>query len=243
MQAGSGMEGSGHIVKSYEQELRRLSDMIADMGGLVENEIALATEAVIERDTEAASRAIETDPKVDALEREIEQFVIRLLALRQPVADDLRKIVAALKITADLERIGDYAANVAKRSLVLAAHSLPLSLTGLAHMARMVQENVKTVIDAVGAVDAAKAIEVWRSDQAVDDIYNTIFRELITYMIEDPRNITPCTHLLFIAKNLERIGDHATNIAEKVHYVATGEALPESRPKGEDPYAPSTRPR
>jgi phosphate transport system protein len=236
------MERAEHIVKSYEQELKRLSDMIADMGGLVENEIALATEAVIERDTEAASRAIETDPKVDVLEREIEQFVIRLLALRQPVADDLRKIVAALKITADLERIGDYAANVAKRSLVLAAHTLPFNLTGIAHMARMVQENVKTVIDAVGTIDAAKAIEVWRSDQAVDDIYNTIFRELITYMIEDPRNITPCAHLLFIAKNLERIGDHATNIAEKVHYVATGETLPESRPKGEDPaYAASTR--
>lgn len=231
-------DNMGHIVKSYEQELKRLADLMAEMGGLVESQTALAAQAVVQQDGAAAARAIEIDPRVDALEREVEQFVIRLLALRQPVANDLRKIVAALKITSDLERIGDYAANVAKRSLVLAQFSLPYSLTGIAHMARMVQENLKAVIDAVSETDAAKAIAVWRSDQAVDDIYNTIFRELITYMIEDPRNITPCTHLLFIAKNLERIGDHATNIAEKVHYTATGETLPETRPKGEhSPYA------
>jgi phosphate transport system protein len=231
-------ENMGHIVKSYEQELKRLADLMAEMGGLVESQTALSAQAVVQQDGAAAARAIEIDPRVDALEREVEQFVIRLLALRQPVANDLRKIVAALKITSDLERIGDYAANVAKRSLVLAQFHLPYSLTGIAHMARMVQENLKAVIDAVSETDAAKAIAVWRSDQAVDDIYNTIFRELITYMIEDPRNITPCTHLLFIAKNLERIGDHATNIAEKVHYTATGETLPETRPKGEhSPYA------
>ncbi len=231
-------ENMGHLVKSYEQELKRLADLMAEMGGLVESQMALAAQAVVQQDGAAAQRAIEIDPRVDALEREVEQFVIRLLALRQPVANDLRKIVAALKITSDLERIGDYAANVAKRSLVLAQFPLPYSLTGIAHMARMVQENLKAVIDAVSETDAAKAIAVWRSDQAVDDIYNTIFRELITYMIEDPRNITPCTHLLFIAKNLERIGDHATNIAEKVHYTATGEVLPETRPKGEQsPYA------
>ncbi len=235
-------ESTGHIVKSYEQELKRLADLMAEMGGLVESQTALAALAVVEQDGGAAARTIEIDPRVDALEREVEQFVIRLLALRQPVANDLRKIVAALKITSDLERIGDYAANVAKRSLVLAQFSLPYSLTGIAHMARMVQENLKAVIDAVSETNAAKAIAVWRSDQAVDDIYNTIFRELITYMIEDPRNITPCTHLLFIAKNLERIGDHATNIAEKVHYTATGETLPETRPKGEhSPYAGSER--
>ncbi len=231
-------DNMGHIVKSYEQELKRLADLMAEMGGLVESQTALAAQAVVQQDGAAAARAIEIDPRVDALEREVEQFVIRLLALRQPVANDLRKIVAALKITSDLERIGDYAANVAKRSLVLAQFPLPYSLTGIAHMARMVQENLKAVIDAVSETDADKAIAVWRSDQAVDDIYNTIFRELITYMIEDPRNITPCTHLLFIAKNLERIGDHATNIAEKVHYTATGETLPETRPKGEhSPYA------
>jgi phosphate transport system protein len=231
-------EPAGHIVKSYEQELKRLADLMAEMGGLVESQMALAAQAVVQQDGAAAARAIEIDPRVDALEREVEQFVIRLLALRQPVANDLRKIVAALKITSDLERIGDYSANVAKRSMILAQFKMPYSLTGIAHMARMVQENLKAVIDAVSDTDAAKAIAVWRSDQAVDDIYNTIFRELITYMIEDPRNITPCTHLLFIAKNLERIGDHATNIAEKVHYTATGETLPETRPKGDNsPYA------
>jgi phosphate transport system protein len=230
-------EPTGHIVKSYEQELKRLADLMAEMGGLVESQMALAAQAVVQQDGAAAARAIEIDPSVDALEREVEQFVIRLLALRQPVANDLRKIVAALKITSDLERIGDYSANVAKRSMILAQFKMPYSLTGIAHMARMVQENLKAVIDAVSETDAAKAIAVWRSDQAVDDIYNTIFRELITYMIEDPRNITPCTHLLFIAKNLERIGDHATNIAEKVHYTATGEILPETRPKGDNsPY-------
>ena len=175
---------------------------------------------------------VEEDPKVDALEREIEQFVIRMLALRQPMAGDLRQIVAALKITGDLERIGDYAANVAKRSIVLGQFILPYSLAGLAHMATLVQEQLKSIIDALGDNDADKAIEVWRSDQVVDDIYNAMFRELITYMMEDPRNITPCTHLLFIAKNLERIGDHATNIAETVYYAVKGEVLPDVAAKG-----------
>jgi phosphate transport system protein len=226
-------EAAGHIVKSYEQELRRLRDLITEMGGIVENQVALAAAAVVQKDSAAATRAVEQDARVDALERDVEQFVIRMLALRQPVANDLRQIVAALKITGDLERIGDYAANVAKRSIVLEQFSLPYSLAGLAHMARMVQENLKLVIDAIGENDADKAVQVWRSDEVVDDIYTAIFRELITYMMEDPRNITPCTHLLFIAKNLERIGDHATNVAETVHYAATGEVLTEARPKGD----------
>jgi phosphate transport system protein len=206
---------------------------MTQMGGIVESQVALAAQAIMHRDAAAATRAVEEDPKVDALEREVESFVIRLLALRQPVAGDLRQIVAALKITSDMERIGDYAANVAKRSIVLAQFSLPYSLAGLAHMARMVQGQLKSIIDALGENDAEKAVEVWRSDQVVDDIYNAIFRELITYMMEDPRNITPCTHLLFIAKNLERIGDHATNIAENLYYAVTGETLPDSRPKGD----------
>jgi phosphate transport system protein len=235
-------EGSGHIVKSYEQELARLRSRVTDMGGIVETQVAMAAQAVVQNDGAAATLAVEADPSVDALEREVEQFVIRLLALRQPLADDLRQIVAALKITSDLERIGDYASNVAKRSIVLAQFPLPYSLTGVAHMARLVQENLKLVMDAVGESDAARAIEVWRSDEAVDDLYNTIFRELITYMMEDPRNITPCTHLLFIIKNLERIGDHATNIAEKVHYVATGTVLPEGRPKGQNSAYAVVRP-
>jgi phosphate transport system protein len=225
-------EAPQHVVKSYDQELKRLRGMITEMGGIVESQVALAAEAIMHRDAAAATRAVEEDPKVDALEREIETFVIRLLALRQPVAGDLRLIVAALKITGDLERIGDYAANVAKRSIVLAEFSLPYSLAGLAHMARLVQQQLKSIIDAFGDSDADKAMEVWRSDQVVDDIYNALFRELITYMMEDPRNITPCTHLLFIAKNLERIGDHATNVAETLYYSIKGESLPDARPKG-----------
>ena len=222
-----------HLVKSYDQELKRLRNMMTQMGGIVESQVAQAADAIMQRDVASATRAVEEDPKVDALEREVETFVIRLLALRQPVAGDLRQIVAALKITGDLERIGDYAANVAKRSIVLSQFSLPYSLAGLAHMARMVQGQLKSIIDALGANDADMAVEVWRSDQVVDDIYNAIFRELITYMMEDPRNITPCTHLLFIAKNLERIGDHATNVAENLYYAVKGETLPESRPKGD----------
>jgi phosphate transport system protein len=222
-------DSPAHLVKRYEQELRRLHALLIEMGGIVEHQVSGAIEAISRG--AAASGVIEADLRVDALEREAEQFVVRLLALRQPVASDLRMIVAALKITTDLERIGDYAANVAKRSVVLAEFALPHSLTGLLHMARQVQANLKTTIDAVGENDPEKAVEVWRSDQAVDDLYNTIFRELITYMMEDPRNITPCTHLLFIAKNLERIGDHATNIAETVYYAVKGEVLPDDRPK------------
>jgi phosphate transport system protein len=236
-------ETSEHLVKSYDQELKRLRDLITEMGGIVESQVALAADAIMNRDSTAAIRAVEEDPKVDALERDIEQFVIRLLALRQPMAGDLRQIVAALKMTGDLERIGDYAANVAKRSIVLAQFNLPYSLAGLAHMAHLVQEQLKLIIDAVGESDPEKATEVWRSDRVVDDIYNAIFRELITYMMEDPRNITPCTHLLFIAKNLERIGDHTTNIAETVYYAVKGEVLPDVRPKGDTSAYAVVRPK
>jgi phosphate transport system protein len=222
-----------HMVKSFEADLKRLRALLAEMGGLVESEVALACEGVLSRDDTAAAAAVESDPKVDQMERDVEQFVIRLLALRQPMAQDLRLIVASLKITGDLERIGDYAANVAKRSLVLSQFSLPFSLAGLGHMSRLVQEHLKTVIDAVGDNDVDKALEVWRSDESVDEIYNALFRELITYMMEDPRNITPCTHLLFVAKNLERIGDHATNVAETVYYAVKGEPMAGSRPKGD----------
>jgi phosphate transport system protein len=234
---------SEHLVKSFDQDLKRLTDMLIRMGGIVEKQVALAAEAIMERNAESAMRTVEEDVKVDALEREVEQFVIRMLALRQPMAADLRLVVAALKVTGDLERIGDYAANVAKRSIVLAQFPAPYSLGGLAHMASLVQTQLKTIIDALGSSDSDKALEVWRSDRAVDDIYNTIFRELITYMMEDPRNITPCTHLLFIAKNLERIGDHATNIAEIVHYAVTGQPLTEARPKGDTSAYAVVRPR
>jgi phosphate transport system protein len=226
-------ETTPHTAKSYEKELLHLREMVARMGGLVEQQVSLATGAVVHKDNIAAAQAVEIDPTVDALEREVETATIQMIALRQPVADDLRQIVATLKAVGDLERIGDYAANIAKRSIVLSHYSLPYSLSGIGQMARLVQENLKLIIDAVGESNAEKAEEVWHSDYQVDDLYNTIFRELITYMMEDPRNITPCTHLLFIAKNFERIGDHATNIAETVHYAVNGRALSEPRPKGD----------
>jgi phosphate transport system protein len=235
-------QASEHLVKSYDNELKKLRDLLTEMGGIVESQVALAGEAIINRDTAAATRAVEEDPRVDALERDIEQFVIRLIALRQPMAEDLRRVIAGLKITSALERIGDYAANVAKRSIVLSQFALPYSLAGIGHMAHMVQGQLKSIIDALGAGDSAKAVEVWRSDRVVDDIYNALFREVITYMMEDPRNITPCTHLLFIAKNLERIGDHATNIAETVYYAVEGEVLPDARPKGDNSSYAVVRP-
>jgi phosphate transport system protein len=236
-------EPSEHLVKSFDNDLKKLRDMLTEMGGIVENQVAMAAEAIMDRDTTAATQVVAEDPRVDALERDIEQFVIRMIALRQPMGGDLRQIIAGLKITGDLERIGDYAANVAKRSIVLGQFSLPYSLAGLAHMAHMVQEQLKSIIDALGSGDTGKAVEVWRSDQVVDDLYNALFRELITYMMEDPRNITPCTHLLFIAKNLERIGDHATNIAETVYYAVEGEVLPDARPKGDSSAYAIVRPK
>ena len=237
------MSGAKHIVTAYSQELQRLRDLMIEMGGLVERQVALATQAILDNDSSVALQAVELDPQVDALEREAEQFVIRMLALRQPMASDLREIVAALKITAAMERIGDYAKNVAKRSIVLGQFALPFSLSGLAAMSRLVQENLRLVIDSVAESDAEKALRAWQSDQAIDDLYNSIFRELITYMMEDARSITPCTHLLFITKNLERIGDHVTNIAETVHYAVTGEALTEERPKGDSSVYAVVRPR
>ena len=225
-------EEAKHIVTSFEVDLKKLRDMIAGMGGLVERAVADATAALIEHDPDLAASVVAADPKIDVEERKIEQFAVQLLALRQPVADDLRQVVAALKVITDLERIGDYSANIAKRSLVINKLSSQLAMSGLGQMARLVQQNLKTVIDAVGEADPQKAISVWRADQMVDDLYNTIFRELITYMMEDARNITACIHLMFIAKNIERIGDHATNIAETIHFLVNGVPIREARPKG-----------
>lgn len=226
------MSEAQHVVRSYEQELQRMRELVTEMAGLAENQVTLAAQAVTTRDAEIAAMVIDQDSVLDQLQRDVEQFVIRMLALRQPVADDLRQIVAALKIIGALERIGDYAKNIAKRSIVLGQFKLPMSLSGLTGMARLVQENLKLTMDAFGESDAAKAVQVWQSDQAVDELYDTLFRELITYMMEEPRSITPCTHLLFVAKNLERIGDHSTNIAETIHYAVIGESLPDDRPKG-----------
>ena len=222
-----------HTVRSYEEELKRLRDMLVRMGGLAERQVADATTALVRRDTELAAEVVRRDAELDAMEREVESFCVRLLALRQPMGSDLRLIIAAIKICHGLERIGDYARNAAKRSIVLASLPPLGSLNGFQRMARLVQENLKGAIDALVQDDAAKADEIWASDEAVDDIYNGIFREMLTHMMEDPRNITAATHLLFVAKNLERIGDHATNIAETVHYAVRGEVLEEERPKAD----------
>jgi len=222
-----------HIIKSYDEELDRLNKMIVEMGGLAESQLADAIEAVIKRDSELAARVIQDDDKVDQLERDLDNLAIRLLALRQPMARDLREIVAALKIAADIERICDYAANVAKRSIAL-AQSPPVQLVhALPRMAHLALLLVKDVIDAYVARDADKAMQVWNRDEELDAMYASVFREFLTYMMEDPRNIGACTHLLFMAKNIERIGDHATNIAENLYYLVHGTPLTEARPKGD----------
>ncbi len=220
-----------HIVKSYDEELERLSKMIVEMGGLAESQLAAAIEAVAKRDSELAARVIEDDDKVDQLERDLDNLAVRLLALRQPMARDLREIIAALKTGSDLERICDYAANVAKRSIALAQSPLVQQIHALPRMAHLALLLVKDVIDAYVARDADKAIIVWARDEELDEMYSSLFREFLTYMMEDPRNIGVYTHMLFMAKNIERIGDHATNIAETVHYLVTGQTLPEDRPK------------
>ena len=231
-----------HIVRSYDENLRRLRDLVSRMGGIAERQVADATLALVRFDTELATQVVARDAQLDALEREIENFAIQLLALRQPMAEDLRFVIAAMKVSHDLERIGDYARNGAKRAIVLASLPAIGSLNGFQRMAKLVQENLKAAIDALVNGDAAAAERVWASDAPVDEIYNGIFREMLTFMMEDPRNITAATHLLFIAKNLERIGGHATNIAETVHYAVLGHTLPEERPKGDSSAYAVVRP-
>ena len=221
-----------HIIKSYDQELQRLDNTISEMGGMAETQLAAAIDAVAKRDSDLASEVIENDTKVDELEHEVESLVVRLLALRQPMARDLRQIVTALKTATDLERICDYAANVAKRSIVLNQTAPVKPVYALPRMGLVCQSMIKDVLDAYVEHDAEKAFAVWLRDEELDEMYTSLFRELLTYMIEDVRNITACTHLLFMAKNLERIGDHATNIAETVYYLVTGQTLPTERPKG-----------
>ena len=227
------MEMPAHIVTSYDEQLRKLRDMVARMGGLAERQVHDATQALVRRDSELAAEVVARDAALDQLEREIEAFSIRILATRQPMASDLRFIVAAMKVSHDLERIGDYARNGAKRSIVVSQQPHLGSLNGFQRMSVLVQENLKRAIDALVNDDAEEAERVWAGDEPIDDVYNGIFREMLTHMMEDPRNITAATHLLFIAKNLERIGDHATNIAETVHYAVRGDSLPEDRPKAD----------
>ncbi len=226
--------GNPHIVKSFEEDLKRLREMIARMGGLAERQVADAAEALVRRDTDLAAKVVQRDKLLDDMERDIEQYCVQLLALRQPMAQDLRLIIACMKISQDLERIGDYARNGAKRAIVVSQQPLIGSLNGFERMAELVQENLKGAIDALVEDDAAKADEVWANDEPIDGIYNGIFREMLTFMMEDPRNITAATHLLFIAKNMERIGDHATNIAERVHFAVLGSAMTEERPKADN---------
>jgi phosphate transport system protein len=231
-----------HIVKSYDEDLRKLRDMAARMGGLAERQVADATRALVRRDTELASEVVQRDVQLDALEREIEGFSVQLLALRQPMAADLRVIIAAMKVSNDLERIGDYAANAAKRAIVLASLPSLGSLNGFERMTHLVQENLKAAMDALVNNDAEAARRVWAADEPIDTIYNGIFRELLTFMMEDPRNISAATHMLFIAKNLERIGDHTTNIAERIFYAVRGDSLPEDRPKADQSAYAVVRP-
>ncbi|HEV7491120.1 MAG TPA: phosphate signaling complex protein PhoU [Rhodanobacteraceae bacterium] len=226
-------QSSDHIVKSYDEELKRLTGEIQRMGEIALSQLDAAIDAVMERDSEAAVRIAQGDGAIDTLEHEVSHDVVRLLALRQPMARDLREILAALRIAADIERIGDYAANVAKRSIVL-NQSAPVQLTyALPRLARLAEGLVRDVLSAYRDNDADRALAAWARDEELDEQYTGLFRELLTYMMEDPRNITPCTHLLFMAKNLERIGDHATNIAENIYFLVHGEQIPQIRRKGD----------
>ncbi len=223
-----------HTVRAYDAELDAITAELARMGGLAEAEVADSIRAIARRDIALAESVIGRDAHLDSLELEIERKVIRLIALRQPVADDLRRAVAAMKISANLERCGDLAKNIAKRALVIAQGDLATSLTSsIERMGELVTTRLKDVLDAVAARDVERAVDVWLHDHEVDEHYDAIFRELLTYMMGDPRMIASCAHLLFAAKNLERIGDHATNIAEILHYEITGVELIEQRPKSD----------
>jgi phosphate transport system protein len=221
-----------HTVRAYDDELDALTAELSRMGGLAEVEVGDAIRAIARRDVVIAQAVIGRDARLDEIEADIERRAIRLIALRQPVADDLRRTVAALKISMNLERCGDLAKNIAKRALVIAESEPITPLTrSIERMGELVAGRLKDVLDAFAARDVDRAKSVWLRDNEVDEHYDSIFRELLTYMMGDPRTIASCAHLLFVAKNLERIGDHATNIAEIIHYEITGEQLPEQRPK------------
>lgn len=222
-----------HIVRSFTEELEALTTAVSRMGGLAEEAVANALATISRRDTALAQQVIERDALLDEAQREIERKITRILALRQPMARDLRQTIAALKLAADIERIGDLAKNIAKRSLNMDA-VLPASvLRGIERMGKLAVAQLKQVLDAFGTGAPGGAVSVWLQDEELDEHYNSLFRELLTYMMEDPRKIGPTTHLLFIAKNLERIGDHCTNMAEVVHYMETGEEIAGVRPKAD----------
>ncbi|GLQ53187.1 phosphate signaling complex protein PhoU [Devosia nitrariae] len=219
---------SEHIVTSYNEELTNLAQTIAEMGGQVEVAIENGTRALLKLDRELADVTVIADKRIDDMQRKIDDMAVSMIARRQPMASDLRAIVTAIHVASDLERVGDMAKQLARRSLKIENLSLqPQFYNGVKNMTNRVQSQLKDALDAYANRNAAAAIEVCNRDDEVDAMYNSLFRELLTYMMEDPRNITPCTHLLFCAKSLERIGDHATNIAERAYYLETGKQLSE----------------
>jgi phosphate transport system protein len=225
---------SEHTAKAFDTELQELNSRVAEMGGLAEREIADAIQALTRRDTDLAKRVVASDPAIDALQQEIEEKAILTIARRQPMAVDLRDVVGALRVANDLERIGDLAKNIGKRVTALEGDFHPQKLIrGVEHMASLVLGQIKHVLDAYAGRDLKAALAVWKGDEEIDAICTSLFRELLTYMMEDPRNITFCIHLMFCAKNIERMGDHATNIAETVHYMVEGRPIPDQRPKGD----------
>ena len=225
---------SDHTAKAFDEDLQQLNRLIAEMGGLAERMISDSVGALIRRDVAVGMRVVADDVEVDKLQRMIEERAVLTIARRQPMAVDLREIVGALRVAIDLERIGDLSKNIGKRIAQLDSDFQPLKLIrGLEHMTDLVQSQVKSVLDAYAAHDLPAAMTVWKGDEEVDAICTSLFRELLTYMMEDPRNIGFCLHLMFCAKNIERIGDHATNIAETVFYMIEGQQMLEPRPKGD----------
>ncbi|MBV9076591.1 MAG: phosphate signaling complex protein PhoU [Methylobacteriaceae bacterium] len=223
-----------HIVSSFDKELEGLRASIAEMGGLSEKMLSDSVDALVRRDVSLAQSVIAADPRLDMLQRDIEERAILTIARRQPLAVDLREVIAAIRISGDLERIGDLAKNCAKRVLALSdGFQSQKIVLGVENIADLVSEQLKDVLDAYAQHDVAQADDVWQRDGSIDAIYTSLFRELLTYMMEDPRNISFCAHLLFCAKNIERIGDHTTNIAETIHYLVTGVSLPTDRPKND----------
>ncbi|MCG7394772.1 phosphate signaling complex protein PhoU [Microvirga sp. ACRRW] len=225
---------SEHIVTSYDNDLQALRRRISEMGGIAEKMLVDAISALVRHDTAMAQTVIASDKRLDVLQREVEENAILTIARRQPLAVDLRETISAIRVSGDVERIGDLAKNIAKRALAIGADFQPQKIVlGLQHMSDLVLGQLKDVLDAYAQQDTARALDVWKRDGAIDALYTSLFRELLTYMMEDPRNISFCTHLLFCAKNIERIGDHTTNIAETVHYLVTGETLAIDRPKND----------
>ena len=221
-----------HTVKAYGDELNQLTAEVARMGGLAEAQVADAVDSVARRDIALARAVIDRDARLDAMHRDIERKAIRLIALRQPVASDLRRTLASMKLAVDLERTGDLAKNIAKRGLILAeGDPMPPLTRSIERMGKLVSMRLRDVLDAYAAAEVDRAVAVWNTDDEVDEHYNALFRELLTYMMGDPRTITAGTHLLFMAKNLERIGDHATNIAETIYYEITGQEFSGERPR------------